>query len=281
MSNYFKGILFFILSLLVSALNDVAGKYLSSNLPFVEVVFLRFLIGAMVLIPIILFYEGLSGFKTSRIKLHMTRGLVLFVAISIWYYGLTVVPMVSATLITFTIPVFVLILAGFFLHERITFSLVIVTAVCFIGSILALGVSEVDFDYSALILLMSALMFALLDIINKKYISKESIYVMLFYSALFTAVFSAPPSISTWVLPSAHDSAILFLLGVGGNAILYFILKAFQYVPASSVAPYRYLELIFSGMLGVAIFNEIPSMSIILGSLIIIPATLYITFAKR
>lgn len=103
---------------------------------------------------------------------------------------------------------------------------------------------------------------------------------MLFYSALVTSLLGAIPAYMVWQTPSFHDLTILLYLGAGGNLILYCLLKAFSLVPASSIAPYRYLELIFSSAIGFMIFSETPSIMMVIGALFIIPSTLFVTFVK-
>jgi S-adenosylmethionine uptake transporter len=127
------------------------------------------------------------------------------------------------------------------------------------------------------------MLFASLDIINKKYVIKESMLSMLFYSSLvttFLALFPIYMSEQTLRMPIAVDLVYIMILGVGSNFILFCLLKAFQLVKASSVAPFRYLELIFSILFGYIIFNELPSYNAYIGASIIIPCSFYIVFQK-
>ncbi len=277
--KYLIGISWFIASLLISILNDTSMKHLSGNLPPMQITFLRFCFGCLSLLPFMLYF-GKQAFHTERAWIHFARGLILFLAMSIWCYGLTVVPIAHATLTTFTMPLFVLVLAPIFLKEKISSTLIIATILGFLGAIISFDVMHADFEIASMILLLSALFFASLDIINKKFVKKESMLSMLFYSALVTSLLGAFPAYLVWQTPSFNDLMILLYLGAGGNLILYCLLKAFNLVPASSIAPYRYLELIFSSAVGFAIFSEIPSLMMVAGSLLIIPTTLFITFVK-
>ncbi|MCE2991404.1 MAG: DMT family transporter [Candidatus Jidaibacter sp.] len=277
--NYLIGIMWFIASLAVSIANDTCMKYLSTSLPPMQITFLRFSFGCLSLLPIMLL-NGVQSFYTARKSIHFARGLILFLAMSIWCYGLTIVPIVHATLTTFTIPLFLLLLAPIFLKEKISKPLLLATIAGFIGAVISFDVMNVDFEISSMILLISACLFAFLDVINKRFVQKESMLSMLFYSALVTSALGFIPAYMVWQNPSFDDLLILFYLGAGGNAILYCLLKAFSLVPASSIAPYRYLELIFSSIVGFVIFTEIPTIMMLLGSMLIIPSTLFITFSK-
>lgn len=278
-TKYIIGILWFILSLVISNLNDAIAKHTGTTLHPMQIAFLRFFFGTLSLLPFMLFY-GRSAFITQRPAVHIARGTILFFAITIWIIGLSIVPIATATLLTFTIPMFVLIMARIFLKEKVTIQLWLATLLGFLGAFIVLGPSTLQFNPLALLMLVSSGMFATLDILNKKFVIKESMLSMLFYSALVTTLLSIIPALIYWQTPEISDLALLFVLGAGSNFILYCLLKAFARVDASAVAPYRYLELVLSGLVGYTLFREVPGMYMLAGTLIIIPTTLYIGYGQ-
>ena len=281
--KYFIGISWFILSLLISSVNDIIGKYISTNISPLETAFFRFLFGTLSLIPFI-FYSGLRSIKTSRPTLHFIRGFFLAIAIFLWIKGLSTSQVTTATIISFTIPIFILILAPIFLGEKVSMKLWIVTIIGLIGIIITLNPSEFNFNTNSFLFVIATVLFASLDIINKKYIIKESMLSMLFYSSLVTTVLASFPIFmnrAIWQTPKASDLVYLMALGAGSNAILYCLLKAFRVVKASSVAPFRYLELLFSLGLGYVVFNDLPNYTAYIGASFIIPCSLYITLQHK
>jgi S-adenosylmethionine uptake transporter len=263
-------------------MNDVITKHLSegNNLHSFEVSFFRFFFSTITLIPFMVYY-GKASFTTSKPLVHFCRGLLLFFGIAMWCYGLQAVPLSVATIVSFTIPLFVLVLAAIFLKERASWQIWGATIVGFIGVVVILGPNDLKFQAMTLLLLGSAFMFAMLDIINKKFIIQETMLSMLFYSALVTTLLSFIPSMMVWKMPTLYQLTLLFILGAGANAILFCILKAFAKVDASTLAPFRYLELILSASFGLIIFNEIPFKSTIIGALIIIPSTLFVVWSEN
>ena len=111
--TYLIGVLWFVLHFVIGNLNDVTTKYLGSSLPPAEIAFLRFAFSAIVLLPLMLFY-GKKSFYTSRISIHVIRGALLFFGQCVWAYSLTIVPLTTVTMLSFTIPLFVLIMAPIF-----------------------------------------------------------------------------------------------------------------------------------------------------------------------
>ena len=278
--SYFIGIGWFILSLVSSSINDVISKYAGLRLHSYEVTFFRFMFGTITLIPFIFFY-GTETLKTSRPFVHFVRGVLLFLGIAGWTYGLTIAPITTGTVITFTIPIFVLVLGVFFLSEHIIWQRWAVTLVVFAGLVVTLGINADDFNPETLIFVIAAVAFAILDIFNKRFVVKESMISMLFYSAIITAVLAFPFAINYWVTPTIYELCLLFILGMSANLILFFILKAFARADATAVAPYRYLELILSAFVAYIVFNEVPKDSTIYGALIIIPSTLFIIYSEK
>jgi S-adenosylmethionine uptake transporter len=276
-TNYYKGISWFILSLVVSVLNDTISKYLGNRLHSLEVSFFRFLFSTITLIPFIIYY-GRKSLTTSRPLLHIARGVLLFAGITLWIFGLNIVPISVVTLLSFTIPLFVLILALFFLKENVGWQRWLATIIGFLGIILVLNPGDVSFNPASLLLLLSTSLFAILDILNKKFVIKETTLSMLFFSALVTTVFAFIPALYVWKVPTLKEIVLLFILGGGANLILLFILKAFACIDASAVAPFRYIELILSSIVGYFIFNEIPSSNIYIGALLIVPSTFFIIY---
>ena len=277
---YFRGVLWFILSTLSSSMNDVLSKYIGSHLGSYEITFFRFLFGTLTLIPFII-YSGTDSIKTKRSLIHFARGGFLFIGIAAWTYGLSIAPVTTATVVSFTIPIFVLILGVFFLNENIIWQRWFVTLVVFLGLLITLDIHSSNFNPETLIFVFAAICFAILDIINKKFVAKETMISMLFYSAIITALFSLPFALMNWITPTVKDLILLFVLGASANLILFFLLKAFALVDATALAPYRYFELIISAFVSYLVFREAPTSATIVGSLLIIPSTFFIIYSEN
>ncbi len=276
--SLFKAAGFCTFAFAISTMNDVLAKSLGLALHPVEVTFLRFVLSAMILLPFG-FWKGWSLFKTGRPWLHAVRGLLLFAGIALWCHGLTHVPIALATTINFTIPLFTLVLARIFLKEHIGWKRVCVTLVGFLGVLCVLHPAG-DFVPEAIGLLFASLLFASLDIINKRFVVQESMLAMLFWGSVATAVLGLAPAIQVWEQPSLEAIGLFCLLGIGANGILFFLLKAFALADASALAPFRYTELLFSLLAGYFFFDELPSLWTFLGASVIIPSTLLLAYKE-
>ena len=278
--SYFVGVSWFILSLFSSSINDVISKYAGIRLHSYEITFFRFMFGTMTLLPFVIYY-GTSTLKTSRPMVHFLRGLLLFLGIAGWTYGLTLAPVTTATVVSFMIPIFVLILGVFFLSENIIWQRWVVTIVAFSGLIVTLSPNSENFNPEVLIFVAAAMAFAILDIINKKFIIQESMISMLFYSAIVTALLALPFALQYWITPTMEELLLLFILGASANLILFFLLKAFAAIDVTALSPYRYIELIVTAIIAYIVFNEIPDEETLWGALIIVPSTLFIIYSEK
>jgi S-adenosylmethionine uptake transporter len=155
------------------------------------------------------------------------------------------------------------------------------TFLVFMGIALVFRPTKVDYNIPALACLLATIVFALLDIINKKYITREPILSMLFFSNLFASFCMFPVAWYYWQVPTLAQLFILGILGVGSNLILYFLLKAFQLTDASSLVPFRYTELVFSILFGYLFFQEWPTFGTCLGAGIIISSTCFIAYYQN
>ena len=272
-------LLWYLAHQIVGVGNDVIMKFVGTSLHAAQVVFLRFAFAALSMLPFMI--ANPSTFKTDRVPLHVARSVILLGAIGLYVYGLSIAPIAAVTTLNFTIPIFTLLLAMMFLSEKVDAGRWLATAAGFAGVAMVLRPSNAAFDPRWLSVLGSALLFAGLDVLNKVFIGKESFWARIFYTAAITAILAAVPAALVWTAPTAMQLGLLIVLGGGANLLLFCLLKAFSLVDVSALAPYRYLELLLSILVGYIFFAEIPATSTIAGALAIVPATAFITWKEQ
>lgn len=271
---YMVGIGWYLCHFAIGIGNDAIMKILANDLPAFQIVLLRFVSAAVVLVPL-LTVRGGDEFRTTRIWMHGFRGLLLALGIGLWCLGLSLMPFASCVVINNTMPFFKMTLARIFLNERVGKERWLASLGGFLGCLLIFNPSSATFDPRSLVLILSAFCFAILDIFNKKYSSSESIVSMLFYGSIATALVSAPIALQNWVPLTYSQFGLVAALGCGANLLLLCLLKAFQFVDASATCPYRYTEFVLSAILGFLAFGEKPTLSTLIGSCIIIPSVVF------
>ncbi len=274
--GYLQGIFWMLMVCVVSSLNDVLTKHVGHRLSGAEIAFFRFFFSTLVLLPFMV-ARGKSAFVTHYPGAQCIRAILLVFAMTAWSYGVSSMPLTLATTISFTTPFFILPLAKFFLKEQVGWQRWAATLFGFAGILISIHPTGAGFNPMALTLVASTLMFASLDVINKKLLTEdEGLLGMLFYSGLGTAILGFVPAVMTWQTPTIQELFFLLLLGAGGSLILFCLLKAFSATEVSALQSFRYTEFVLSAIFGLVIFHEWPTYSTLLGAAIIVPATLYI-----
>lgn len=273
--NSIKAVVWFILSLIISVINDSITKLLSNSINSSTVVLWRFMFSTIILLPIIPFY-GFNIISTKKIGLHIARGAMLSLAISLWAYGIKFVPISTVTLMSLTVPLFTVLMANIFLKERISTGTIFATIIGFTGCILTLSPSGIKISLISTVFIIASMLFATLDILNKNLLNHgEKSMPMLFYSNFFSGLFALfIPGIDFSI--KGYDMVLLFILGVGANLILFFLVRAFSLTQASLLAPIKYLELVISALVGFLLFGEGISFNILIGGAMIISSSLLI-----
>lgn len=280
--GHFQGIFWTICASFFSNLCDVSIRLAGNSLPAMQITFFRLFFGTLILLPLLL-YKGRSSFVIKNKTGHFFRIVIGFGAMASWVYGASQTSLPSITTISFACPLLVLPLAYLFLGEKSDWHRVLSVGAGFLGVMIiaffeTAGSGKVagflSLHPGILFLFFAALLFAMSDILNKKMIATENLFSLLFYFYLGTALISLIPALLVWQPVSYEEVFYLLVLSIGGISILYCILKAADATEISSIAPYKYVELIFSIVIGYVVFKEVIKVSTIIGASLIIPSAL-------
>lgn len=277
-TGYIRGVLWILVMCLVSASNDMICKLSGVRLSGVSVLFFRFLWSSLLLLPWVMASPG--KFATRHLKVHAMRGGLFALAMLPWCYGLIALPMPLITAISFTTPLFVTVLAQVFLKESVGWHRIIATLLGFVGIVISVGLDGSLLTMNSLVwlALLATFLFAVLDVVNKRLlVVNEGIWPMVFFSSVWTTIFTLPLVILNWQTPTFSEMLILALLGGGGNLLLWALLKASDSCDLSALQPFRYVEFLFSCVLSIIVFHQWPDMSVLLGMAFLVPSTLYLS----
>ncbi len=278
--RYKQGGMWFLLSLLISAINDVLAKLLvDAGMHFWHIVFGRLFVSLVSFLPYMVVYPGLL--RTKRMDLHALRGGLFVLAIGLWNYGFLHNTNTTATVMSFTLPVFVCMLGVVFLREKPTVRLIVSTIMCFCGIFIIFYLKgDCTYNGCTWAFVVASILFASLDVINKYQLEKEFIHTMVFYSNVVGVLIVLP---FAWrvdgAFPRGYLMMYLILLGCGSNAIILCVLRAYQCASPVVLAPLRYVELLISVFLSVVVLGVVPYYEC-LGALVIIPAVVFLSWKE-
>ena len=266
----------FLLSVLLFSLMEILVKFLSEDYPTGQIVFARGFFG---LIPIFLIMPKknfINNFKTKKIKLHFLRALTGSFALISIFLGIKYLPLADAISITFAAPIFATLFSILILRELVGKKRWSAILIGFIGILIILKPGSSLFSFYSIYPIFFCIGFATSAIIIKLLSKTEKNYLIAFYYTVgltFLSLFLNP---FDWIFPNKFDYIIFFLIGITGSFGNILITEAYRNSDVSLVTPIKYLNLIFAILFGYILFNEIPSLLTIIGSLFIVISTVII-----
>ena len=143
-----------------------------------------------------------------------------------------------------------------FLKEKIRLFQWLCFLVAFFGVILLKGFDVSLKSYGLALILGSAFFGGLVYIVIRKIGHQDHPLVIVNYFMLISAIFGAVFAIPNWRHPEGIEWFPLLGMGIFGFFGQYYMTKAFQIAETNLIAPLKYLEVVFSILLGVVWFSE-------------------------
>jgi drug/metabolite transporter (DMT)-like permease len=250
-------------------------KYLGQRLPVFEVLFIRFLVGFLVLIPVI-WRTGFRIVRTKRPFLHFARGFVGFMGNVCFFLALVHMVLADAVTIQFSRPLFMLFVAALFLGEVAGVRRSVIAVVGFTGILMITRPFGDGFEPWALVAAAGAF-FGTLVVLCVKLLSRtEHTLTIMFYFAFWTTVMAAIPAFLTWQTPTPTELALMVMIGVLGIVGQGCFTHGVSLGDTTFVMPFDYLRIVYSVGFGIVVFAESPVPWSIAGATVIIGSSLYL-----
>ena len=260
---------------MVFAFNDTLVKILGGTIHPVEMVFFRYCVGTVVLIPMF-WSAGKSVLTTQRLPLHIGRGIIAGIGQAGAFYAVVHLLLADATAVQFSRPLFMTFLAVFVLGESVGWRRWVATTIGFGGVIVMLRPGQTGLDIAWIVALVPALIFALAMILIRKLSQTEPPTRILFFYHLTGLVFFVGPAIWVWTTPVAEEWLFLSLIGVLTTIAMICFVRGLAAGEASIVGPMEYTRLIYAAFLGYFFFAEVPVIWTWVGAAIIVASAFYI-----
>ena len=264
-----------IILMLISGLSFVvmhsSAKQLAAEVHIFEIVFLRCALVAFVLLPF-MFQQGIGCIYTKQPRNQFYRILTNSIAMLLFFFGLSITPISIVTSLNFIAPVFATALAIIFLKEKLTplrsFGLII----GFLGVLIILK-PGFSINIGGLFILLSALSWSISLIFIKKLTKTDSAVTISLYAGvgMMPATFlAAYPHLQ---ILNTNQFLIILFISISGTLAQTLLNSALKRGELSFLLPLDFLKLVWSVLIGLAIFDETTSASLWLGGLFIIVAS--------
>jgi len=262
---------------------DAIAKWLSSSISAGQVTWCRFLFQTLFLLPFILQARGL--FVVSSLWLHALRGALLVAATLFFFSGLAYLPLADAISIFFVEPLMVTILSAIFLKETFGWRRLIAILVGFIGALVIIRPTFADVGWPAMYPVFAAGCFSFYILLTRKLVAKEDPVKLQFYAGMFGLIVCSILLVGlsgleirslSVVQPTLTEWGLLCALGLIATVGHILVVYAFKYAPVSILAPFQYVEIIGSTVLGFWLFGDFPDGATWVGILIIVGSGVYV-----
>ncbi|MEZ5451473.1 MAG: DMT family transporter [Thiothrix sp.] len=257
-------------------------KYLHGTVSTEQTVFFRNLFGLLLLLPW-LWRNGTRALKTDCIHLHFLRSFMGVTAMSCLFYAWAHLPLAEASLLKQTMPLFVPVVAFFWMGERLSWLNYVALGLGFAGILLVLNPTQETpvLNLAVLAGLVGAVMGGSTKVSIRRMRSvEEPAQRVVFYFALFGTLLSVVPAGMDW-LPLDWNAALwLFLLGITATLAQLLLTAAYGYAPAGQLGAFTYASVIFAAILGWWLWDETLSLLAVTGMCVIIAAGLLVMLGQ-
>ena len=265
------------LSLNIWALSIV--KALGLGYPPAQLVFLRAIVGLVLLAPWL--WHGRRAFRTIDDKaLHALRIALSIVTLTASFYAIARLPFATFTAVNFTRPIVTMILASLLLHETIGRARWIAACVALVGIVIAVDPQNLPVGNGLPALFLAILTGAGAVIATRRLRAAPALVLMGLYT-VGLALVTGPVAAVTWVAIAPEHMIALLSIGVFAQGAQACFLRAHFHGEAGYLSVLGYLSLIFSGLVGYFVFDEIPTPAFALGAALVVGAALSVGYGAR
>jgi drug/metabolite transporter (DMT)-like permease len=265
------------LAVFLFAIVDAIAKVLAPSYGAFQIVFFRQLFGLLPILALVWHAGGFGVLATRRPGPQALRAGLQLVSSAAFFAGLKSLPLAEAVAVGFTAPLFVAALSGPLLGEPAGPRRWAGIAAGFLGALVMIRPGSAAFEPGALLVVLSALAWALTMLLTRRLARTESNLSMLTYSTAGACLGSLPLALADWAAPSGPDVGLFVALGVFGGAGAFLVILAHRHAEAVVLAPFQYTALLWGAMFGWLLWRETLDPMSWLGACIIAAASVYVS----
>jgi drug/metabolite transporter (DMT)-like permease len=256
---------------------DTVIKVLGGHHHVVQVVFLNSAFALAAVVAIGLARGGWHRLRPRCWRLHVLRWLISYLATLAIFWSYPRMPLADAYAILFAAPLLITALSVPVLGEQVGWRRLSAVAAGFLGVIVVLDPGHGVVSWPALMVLLGAIGHALnMVIIRKIGLAAEPVEATGVVGNVLTLLVSPVLLPFVWAPPSLPDLALLAVAGTLAGSAFLLLAAAFRAIPAATVAPFQYSQMVYALAVGWLLFANAPTQRMLLGSAVVIGSGLYV-----
>jgi len=284
----FNVIMVLLSGILWGTISIFTNSLTKSGLDSVTITALRSLLTAIMLAIFLLFYNPkLFKIKLKSIPSFFGMGVISFSLFNICYFkSMQFNSIGTACILLYTAPIFVMIFSALLFKEKLTPIKLLCLALAILGCFLVSGVGGQISTNGILFGLGSGLGYALYSIFSIFALKENHFFTSIFYAFLLSALCLAPLCDwwQTYFAISANSSTLFWLIGIAFfTTVLPYILYTcgLRIVPAGEASVIACIEPLVANILGIFIFRQIPTLTAVLGIVLILLAVVVLSLQNK
>ncbi|MEM7239985.1 MAG: DMT family transporter [Pseudomonadota bacterium] len=261
---------------------DTAAKWMvTRGIPVAEAVFIRYLGHFVIVLAMTLPAMGWRVARSDKPILTVGRAVVLMLSTACNFAALQYLPLSLTIAIFFASPLIVCALSIPMLGETVGWRRWAAICVGFIGVLIVVrpGVSEVH--WAVLFSFGAVTCASIYFVLTRMAAGRETTEVQQFYVAGVATLCFLPFALADWSWPRGVDWIAFMVIGIFGWAGHQCLTIAHRFAPASALAPFIYLQILFMVASGWIVFESVPDLWVLTGAGVVMASGLYIWLRER
>ena len=272
-----KAIIFNLLAWVMLPIMDGFAKYLSAEIPVLQITWARYFFTVVFTFPLMLFFFKKYLVWTDKPKLQLIRGLILLTANISFFYSISVISLPKALTLAFVAPLVVTAFSPFFLGESVGYRRWAAVIIGFIGSLVVIRPGFLEINLASLAALGTGIMYGFYLIITRKLSTSDNPLLTLLLTGVVGAIIATIFMPFVWVSPTFNQWSIMAAIGLFACIGHLFIILSLKFADASKLAPFSYFEIVTNIIIAYYFFGDFPDSWTFLGLFIIVFSGIYIS----
>ncbi|MCE0743803.1 DMT family transporter [Acetobacter sicerae] len=281
-----RGAMLLVSATFFTALLNALQKLTGSTLPALEIIFFRNLFS----LPFVLLIASRTHIilRTRNFRGHLLRSVIGLISMIMVVVSVTRLPLAEQQVLSYTQPLFLVILSIPLLHEKPSLQRWIAVCIGFSGVVVvALGKGLLHGSDAAVpvwayfLALAQGAVGALTTMQIRQLSATETSTTISLWQAILMTVMTAAPLPFIWTTPHMADAFCLVAVGAFAGIAQVLQTEAFASAQVSAIGPFAYSGLLWAALIGWFGFQEIPGLAMLAGGLLIIGSGVWMLRGDR
>lgn len=289
--NPIRGISFKLISVAFFLVMQTCIKAAGPDVPTGQITFFR---STFAIVPIVIYLAWLrslsSAFYTKNLTGHFKRGFLGIVSMICGFYGLSLLPLPEFIAIGYASPLMAVVFAAVLLGETVRvyrWSAVLIgmTGVIIILwpklTLLQQGGFAAGEGIGALAVLLGAVLGGLAMVQVRQLVVTERTATIVLYFSLTGSLLSALSLPFAWEWLDMKQTILLMTSGIAGGIAQILLTESYRHAEVSTIAPFEYSSILFGIGISYVLFGDIPTVTMLVGTAIVVSAGIFIIFREH